>query len=265
MPEVSHVESDLSCIRCGHNLRSLAWDAKCVECGELIERSRVPSYLNLPDLQASNWLRAGLAVLALWILLDRAAIIVRIRHFWAIFGEFPNVPLILSSLGWPGIVASFVALACFFIAATKLSRHRYLVLLSIVCWGVQFADQVVTEFVFRIAMSAPGKHLSAIWIMRPMSDMAWASYSLLLLFIWLWLMRVIRFRPGTPDWFIIWSGFVATIAYVAIDLGGCITHLIRGAHQQVVPWAAYHYAREIPMIVAGIVLVLLRRKLPRRA
>src|SRR5262245_61149081 len=52
------VESDLRCVNCGYNLRTLAWDAVCTECGKPVALSAAPAgfyFTAARDIKPIRW------------------------------------------------------------------------------------------------------------------------------------------------------------------------------------------------------------------
>jgi DNA-directed RNA polymerase subunit RPC12/RpoP len=76
-----HVEEDLPCARCGYNLRTLAWDARCPECGTPVLRSGRPLGFRFASLRSERLVQIGIGVLA-------AAFLVEVAGRMAMTGAF---------------------------------------------------------------------------------------------------------------------------------------------------------------------------------
>lgn len=70
------VECDLRCVRCGYNLRTLAWDGRCPECGTAVVRSGMPVALRFASLRCEGWFRVGIGLFAVSLLLKACGVVV---------------------------------------------------------------------------------------------------------------------------------------------------------------------------------------------
>ena len=68
VPVDETVESDLQCAGCGYNLRTLAWDARCPECGLAVDRSLPPPRFRFGKMATAIRVRRGLTLVVLGIL-----------------------------------------------------------------------------------------------------------------------------------------------------------------------------------------------------
>lgn len=62
--ESATVPTDLACFSCGYNLRTLAWDGLCPECGRPVRESVLPANLRFASYRGIRRTRLGLAI---WI------------------------------------------------------------------------------------------------------------------------------------------------------------------------------------------------------
>lgn len=84
------VSEDLPCVRCGYNLRTLAWTGRCPECGvDIIESSLPQRGFLFSSRQEANSVRAGLAILVVSTLIPTLAIIM-IRLAAMNYHQFPS-------------------------------------------------------------------------------------------------------------------------------------------------------------------------------
>ncbi len=64
------VETDLPCATCGYNLRTLAWDSKCPECGLAVSGSLPPRGFRFQKMATVFRVRRGLALVVIAILIE---------------------------------------------------------------------------------------------------------------------------------------------------------------------------------------------------
>lgn len=153
MPEVTHVETDLHCIRCGHNLRTLAWEAKCGECGTAVERSRVPAYLLVRDLLSLRWLRLALILLATTWAIDAIATshFQSLVNYW-IATEPPynhfGFSEIQAFLGWSSIATRAGAACVLVMVAARVPNRRALITFVVVNY-VAALSLIVVDYAVR--------------------------------------------------------------------------------------------------------------------
>jgi hypothetical protein len=108
------VETDLPCARCGYNLRTLAWESKCPECGAPVLRSGLAVGFRFRSRRAERRVGTGIAVLATGLLVETLGIQAMTVATWLIF----VIPLSLQSVaihiwsyaGWFSSFTRFAAI-----------------------------------------------------------------------------------------------------------------------------------------------------------
>jgi len=83
----TRVETDLPCAKCGYNLRTLAWDAKCTECGEPVVHSAPRHGFRFRSERSANRVRTGIGILAaslLAVTLSTAAFTIILRLIFVV-------------------------------------------------------------------------------------------------------------------------------------------------------------------------------------
>lgn len=68
-----YVTSDLLCVRCGYNLRTLAWDSVCPECHVAVNQSVLPAGFRFNARREAYHLRRGLLFLVISVLVAAIA------------------------------------------------------------------------------------------------------------------------------------------------------------------------------------------------
>jgi len=106
------VESDLPCAECGYNLRTLAWDSQCPECGAPVLRSGSPVGFRFHSRRSERRVGTGIAVLATGLLVEALGIQVMTMAMWLIF----VIPLLFQSVAiyiwsYTGWLSSFIRFA----------------------------------------------------------------------------------------------------------------------------------------------------------
>lgn len=138
--DVAEINIDVPCASCGYNLRGLAGDGRCPECGASVARS-LEIHLNPIAPAQIFWARTVLAGLILWLLLTPAclciALFVDSRFLWfqLVNVNFPGpklwaVPMAQSQVGNASSPFGFVGtvlpllvlMACFMITTPRTHR-----------------------------------------------------------------------------------------------------------------------------------------------
>lgn len=70
-----HVEHDLPCAKCKYNLRTLAWDADCPECGAPVLKSAPPCGFDFSSQRSEARFRTGIGVLGAALLIQASGVI----------------------------------------------------------------------------------------------------------------------------------------------------------------------------------------------
>jgi hypothetical protein len=115
--EAHTVAQDVSCLRCGYNLRGLSSDSRCPECGSPVERSIQGDQLRFAD---PNWLRTlrrGVAFM-LWNLL----IIFAINVFAGVATTIVSAPVLVPIAG---IVGAALGLAAMYLVTAPEPREMF--------------------------------------------------------------------------------------------------------------------------------------------
>ncbi|HPF41321.1 MAG TPA: hypothetical protein P5081_19265 [Phycisphaerae bacterium] len=129
MPEVSHVESDLHCVQCGYNLRTLARGASCPECGAALSVSTIPDVLAITDFRTIRLLPAALRLFVAGIALYTVGDLARFL--------FRDLGVILAFLTLPpGILLCAAALILFLITAIRVGNRWLWILYALVAMGI---------------------------------------------------------------------------------------------------------------------------------
>lgn len=84
------VDFDLECHACGYNLRSLAWNSVCTECGRAVAVSTLPEGFRFAGRRYGARTALGVRILLLAILLRALAPVVAVCHYflWPSLGEW---------------------------------------------------------------------------------------------------------------------------------------------------------------------------------
>jgi hypothetical protein len=91
------VTTDLPCIRCAYNLRTLPWNGICPECGHPVRHSRMPAGLRFHSFSEVRWARRSVA---LWVLggllstLGYLALYVALICVWPRRAQVPPDPVV---------------------------------------------------------------------------------------------------------------------------------------------------------------------------
>lgn len=101
------ITQDMSCLRCGYNLRGLRSDGHCPECGSPVERSLHGDQLRFADPNWLNTLRRGVALM-LWNLLI-VMVISMLAGLTAVLGAPPVVMQLAT------VIAAALALAAMYL------------------------------------------------------------------------------------------------------------------------------------------------------
>jgi len=118
---IGHVATDLPCVKCGYNLRTLAAESRCPECGHLVQESTRDTRLCCADPQWVSQLSTALLVI---ILLSTASVIWLVLTALLDMGGYHRfddtrvlAPILLSASG--------VVVALFFFTVPDPGRPRY--------------------------------------------------------------------------------------------------------------------------------------------
>lgn len=259
MPEVSHVESDLHCIRCGHNLRTLAWDARCTECGAPVEQSRVPEYLNVNDRRSLQGLRTALALIVVWIVAHRATLLVDWYGFGAVVDRYglPFTPLFWL-ISWIPVVIYAIALFLLVRIAIRTNLRRALIVLAV----VPVVLQVLIKLILWTNSSFPSSIRDASWdVIHFLVPMAYAGYAIPFLLIFLWLMGLFEFRGRRFDRVLLVLGTsLAAILVILtwLDVTHLLDSLIGSGHARL-----YSLVVTAAFVVIALVLIVFRGRIPK--
>jgi len=108
----THVAVDLPCAKCGYNLRTLAWDSQCPECGLAVSGSLPPPGFRFQKMATVFRVRRGLALVVIAILVEVScalALFVMMRHYH----KLPPPALRLSVLSYWHISLGVLVISAF--------------------------------------------------------------------------------------------------------------------------------------------------------
>lgn len=257
MSESARIESDLHCIACGHNLRTLAWEGKCSECGTPAERSRVPEWLTVNDLWSLRGIRMALAVLVMWIIINCWVRTIDMDKFvgfsWQHGRSYATILWIREWIPTLIYAASFALLAR---VAFRIGRRRYLIILAVVAVLLQLLVTLVLLFISSLPPSDSDASWEALAFLIPMSI---AGNSIPFLLVLLWLRSLFDFSGRPIDMTLLSLGTAIAGCFVILDwlFATHVLHWLIGLNIEL-----YNAAVVTAYVLIGLILIVLRRRFP---